>query len=824
MAIAHINRGGINSGPINGPPSIYVDGAAQLLHDETFGGDAEVNQLYWNSAAALTHGHSLDGNAQSKVFGRGGINSRQINSGQINGEYGVYVSAKATLQHVHTLPADLTFGSDTIIFGSSEMSHGHTLSADLTFFQNYYSDGAAVLTHPHTLTGDLSFFYSTIVYGDSTMTHGHTLVADLTFGYEFFVNGSASLSHGHTFSGNGQMVIQGSSSLGQDHTLSGDLTFGSDIVIYGNVTFSHDHTLTGDLFQYIPIDASINLVTNHTFGGDLTLLPFNDASATMTHDHDLEWTDTQSVLAQATMTHSHVLFGSALGGTPQIDIDNLWTAAEPYPDIEIRNLENRKVQFFGLNYDVDGFQYSYSGLDFCALNSSPLDQACGTFPAPDLAGQLDMEYGLGETQGSLDLKYSFMYDVDEQTGSLDMKYDLDVGTQALQKGSIGMKVGAWHKTVLEEMLVLVNDARSDLGLIPYTLYTGIGEDVATTHSENMASTGIFAHEDGGFPAGYQNESQRISHIAESPTGYAENLALTASADRHFATAAELFNAWWNSPTHKANMLYPWTVDDAPQMLLGYGFRYDWSGAPGLWSTFYTQLFISYGIPAGATLTEGQLDITYALDTSLVCSLHVGYALDAYTQAQRQHSSVYGITVSTQNEVPYGARVAAQHTAPIHFNLQTQHQADYGGLEFLKLQHEIEYSLAQYTPVTNQMDQGYNVSVAAQNSTVFSYMQPFQVQHDAGYDLLEYTPVLNSSANPYAISVSAQNEADWTAYEYVQHQNEAPYEPSVLVIHQNEHKFDLLGYNPVRKTQTLYYAMIDSTVTVTTSFAILTLKR
>ena len=797
MANLPINRGGINTGPINGPPSVYVDGSAELLHDETFGGDAESIQRYLSAQASLGQDHTFEGTAQSKVFGRGGINSRPINSGQINGELGLYASGKATMQHGHGLTGDLTFGSDTYVFGTAELGHDHSLPADLTFWQNYFSDGAAVLTHAHTLEGDLTFWFSTIVYGQATLQTDHGLTADLTFYQNYYVDAQAGLPEGHSLTGDGQMVWLGSATLTHDETLSGDLTEGSDIYRFGSIVFTHGHTFEGDFKEYIPIDASLSLVTNHTFDGDLTLLPYNDASATLVHDHDLEWTDTQSVLCQARMTHTNILTGNALGGTPAIDLDNLWTAAEPYPDIEIAAIDLRKEQYFGVNYTVEGFRYSPSELNHCTLGTAPLNGPCGSYPEPDLSGQLDLAYGLGETQASLDMQWDFVFDAQDESWQMDMQYDLDISTKTLVQASLDMGWFCVGKDLYQDLLDLVNEKRVEIGAVPYLLYSGEGEDVATTHSQNMVETQIYAHEDTGLPAGYQTIAQRVFKIKEGPTRAGENIAYffqlfpldpftnEQMRDATFPTAQELFDNWWNSPPHKANMLYNWSQADRPEMLLGMSVSYTWDYAnTGLPTISYapTQLFVAYGIPAGATLNEGQLNMTYDLDVSLIIDLNVGYSLDAYVAVTQQLTSEYGINVAAQNELPYGAKVAAQHEAPIHYSTVAQHEMTWGG------------------------------------TAVVTY------QHEAGYSMDEYNQVLKSSSNLYDINLSAQFETSYALTKGVITQHEAGYEPSVRAITQHEAQYGVTTNNPVRASHTGFYALHQSGVQVTTSFATITLKR
>lgn len=725
MASSPINKGGINSGPVNGPPPAYIE-----------------------ASASLSNGHTLTAEGSIVFTPLNPINHTPINKGAIGASVAVpSVNASATLTTTHSLSGDLTLGSEL------------------------YKNATALLTHTHTLSGDLTFNA---------------------------VDGSATVTHGHTLSGDGKIVWNASSATPTGHTLQGDLKF------------------------YDPQDGSAAMTQTHTLPGDLTLVPYLDESVTMTHGHDLIWTDTQSVYGSATLTQTHNLFGNALGGTPGINLDPLIYAWEAYPDIQLQNPSERTTQYFGLNYNVDGFRYGYSGVNYCELNVPPLNEGCGAYPDPDLAGELNLAYGLGETQASLDMEWHLIFDKDRVPGELGMEYNLDAEVYATAQMDIRWAV--YGKTELEDLLTMINAERSNLGLVPYTLYTGAGEDVSTTHSENMADTGIFAHDDGGFPVGYQTSEERLTYIHEQPTTQGENLLAVADAQtRHFSDAATLFTAWWNSPSHKANMLYDWSVSDNPQMLLGYGMRYDWSGAPGVWTTFYTQLFIGFGIPLGATLAQGELNLEYQLDTALITTLNVGYALDAYTPVTQQHEVQYGINVAAQHSADYSAGVAQQHEAPIHYGLLVQHELNYTQTVPVVNQHEMLYDMDQYTGVVQQHETPWTVNITVQHQSGYSALGPVVTQHESGWDLEQYNRVLQSSSNPYGIYFAAQHESVWTLTLDVVTQHEAPYEPTVDVITQNDHEYDILTYNPVIAQNIAYYAMIDSTVTVTTDYATLTVN-
>lgn len=758
MPTYYINSSGINVGPVNGPRPVYVDASATLPNGHSVTAGAETFQAYWNSSALLESTHSLQSNAIAKTPAVAAINSRAINSGYINGALDLYVSGSAAIANGHSLVADLTFGSDIYVFAAAEMSHGHTLS------------------------GDLSYYYGVYVYGDSVMSHGHTVVADLTYFQDFFVGAEATLPHGHSLTADAITVWLASAEIGHGHSLSSDLTLGFDTYVYATATLSVAHSLDGDLRIYDPVDGSATVTQYHALNGSLNLVPHVDISATIGHDHSLQWDDSSAVYGSSLLASSHQLGARALGGVADLDNDPLWFSAEPLLDIEPRARSGRVTQETSFTFSVEGFRYRVSGLNFCSLNGVELNSSCASFPEPDISFTFNQQWGLGESQWSLDQEWEYVFDKDQYEWSLDQKWELDTSDQTVQQAQLDIEYAFIGGQFALDLLGLVNTARQADNLTPVGLYRGPGEDIATTHSENMANTGVYAHEDGALPSGYQTITQRVSKVEEVPTGHGENIAATVTLNRHWYSAEQLFDLWWNSPPHKANILADWAESDTPKMMIGYSMLYGWDEYTDLWTTFYTQVFLGFGIPLGATLAQWQLGLTYQLDTVLITNLNVQYALDAYTRVRTQHEGEYALKVTAQCETPYGARVAAQNEAPIHFSVVAQHECGW------------------------------------------TQAEPITVQFDTGYDMDQYTKVLQSIAMLWNSNISCQHVSEYALNISLKVQHEAGYEPSVTVVAQNETKYDIQTYERVRTSQTHYWAMYDTSVTVTNSFAILTLKR
>lgn len=105
-----------------------------------------------------------------------------------------------------------------------------------------------------------------------------------------------------------------------------------------------------------------------------------------------------------------------------------------------------------------------------------------------------------------------------------------------------------------EIFDLTNAERTAIGLVPFKLPPVNTIDPATLHAHNMAATGLYGHEDPGFPAGEQTIAERVNKNS-AVTAYGENIARFGRGYNNGAgpTAAEVVQAWKDSPAHWANM-------------------------------------------------------------------------------------------------------------------------------------------------------------------------------------------------------------------------------------------------------------------------------
>jgi uncharacterized protein YkwD len=120
----------------------------------------------------------------------------------------------------------------------------------------------------------------------------------------------------------------------------------------------------------------------------------------------------------------------------------------------------------------------------------------------------------------------------------------------------------------EQFMTLLNNHRISMGLKALTLDEGMS-DVVIGHSEDMAS--------GSVPFGHDGFSSRCSQVRAIMGGgnlCAENVAMGQK------TAQTAFDAWMNSPGHRANM------EQSRVTHTGFGYAKSSGG-----TLYWTQIFL-----------------------------------------------------------------------------------------------------------------------------------------------------------------------------------------------------------------------------------------
>jgi hypothetical protein len=126
------------------------------------------------------------------------------------------------------------------------------------------------------------------------------------------------------------------------------------------------------------------------------------------------------------------------------------------------------------------------------------------------------------------------------------------------------------KSEEDEMLLLVNNLRSENGLPPLRLNQNLNK-AAFDHSKDMANNNYFSH------AGLNgsNFGQRAKNAGYIGFAYGENIAAGTS------TAATTFDIWKNSPDHRSNIL----SSNTNEMGIGHD-----SKVGSKYTNYWTQIF------------------------------------------------------------------------------------------------------------------------------------------------------------------------------------------------------------------------------------------
>lgn len=124
------------------------------------------------------------------------------------------------------------------------------------------------------------------------------------------------------------------------------------------------------------------------------------------------------------------------------------------------------------------------------------------------------------------------------------------------------------------MLTLTNTARQEAGLAPLRLSETLS-GVARSHSENMAIQDFFGHVD---PSGSRSQD-RVSAANYGYRATAENIGAG------YSTAEGIFEGWFDSPSHRANILSPRLTE------IGIGYhRLDNDTGSVNYNHYWTQVF------------------------------------------------------------------------------------------------------------------------------------------------------------------------------------------------------------------------------------------
>jgi hypothetical protein len=382
---------------------------------------------------------------------------------------------------------------------------------------------------------------------------------------------------------------------------------------------------------------------------------------------------------------------------------------------------------------------------------------------------------------------------------------------ALESDYVERFLDATYVTVTADMedllLELINAARINIGRPPYKSYwrdnnpqypaiSNNGPDIAQRHSRNMRDYKTYEHESFNFPEGWRLVPDRLTHLEdEGASGLSENILIASEGTEDNIPA--WFQAWWNSPGHRANILRDWSgtyyyLDNYGNLVFGYDDGSNCYFVPGLaagdniygfaylgnaWLA--TNNFVNYG-KADAVYTEMSkiLQAPYTVDVAIFEIMQAAYRVTAYTQVNTQNEAFYRALTSQQVNAPYAAWTSAQHSAPVTWEVSRQLRYKYDDSVPVASQFWSRYNIYDKVFVSEQVESVYAVQVSRQSVAPYISLGAVAQQFNARYQGM--------------IRVYKKNEADYQDAAVINKQVAASYQDMVAIRRQFSSPYSEFG--------------------------------
>lgn len=420
----------------------------------------------------------------------------------------------------------------------------------------------------------------------------------------------------------------------------------------------------------------------------------------------------------------------------------------------------------------------------------------------------------------------------------------------------------------EEFTTILNSARLDAGLRLLSLpdkafYTKYPIPVGHIHGDNLHEAQLITHSSDVLPEGWETPTSR-GDIAGYTEGGAENIITALPSAYHdednpseytefsimtnytFPTPLQAFTSWWNSPGHKAAMMYDWPEEADPYCVMDFNIKqllvettYQdlvHAGQPfvdlraGQW-VFLINVFAN----VATEMATKYLDGGYQFEGALIEILDGTYDLTAYTPVTVAHQLSYSLKIGSTMVGPYSARVEAQHTAILQYGVGAAHTAPYGPTVPAQLQHEAVYAIKDTITVGQDHSAPYSWHVATQLEGVYDATPIVRVGHQSPYDsfstvgaehegLYDSSPtvsVYHSGEYTTPYGVSASHTGVFALRTLLQASHTAPYVNTVPIQEDHEGDYTLSTTDPVAAQHSSYYSVLGSAVATEAPVALLT---
>ena len=317
----------------------------------------------------------------------------------------------------------------------------------------------------------------------------------------------------------------------------------------------------------------------------------------------------------------------------------------------------------------------------------------------------------------------------------------------------------------------------------------------TVRQQVVHNPATLVHYDPSFDVEWQTRESQLDAVwtydVDQPAFFADNLAALVFGDPYENTALWysdwFYTQWYNSPPHKAWMLYDWTGNgsDASKVFLG-GMGLDWSHsyAPAADDPAAIGTQIHYDF--STSYLDDEMERTWNSEYSVVgaelIAFYGEYSTVAWKDIQGQFSFPYALRIATQHSFNYGARTARQIAFPTHYTVTTQIGLPYTGLEPIRAQIGYPYDLKNAVAVKQI---GFPYSSHVESILSLPYGDRLQS--------------ISQIAFPYSLMPQVTKQIG------------LPYEGTDPIAAQHGFVYDLLVNNPVISDIALSYALIDDTV-------------
>ena len=324
-------------------------------------------------------------------------------------------------------------------------------------------------------------------------------------------------------------------------------------------------------------------------------------------------------------------------------------------------------------------------------------------------------------------------------------------------------LGIEYQTKLNE---IINYYRNRFGLrsvitpdiYEYKYY----KDIAQLHTENIADTGIFAHDDLGFPAGQQLFQERLFDIMGAQSG-TENILYTFPKffyDSNNPSAYSEFNniitdhtiidytdvvkAWWRSNEHRPNILFDFNSNFNIYSFLGLDVTFENLGS-GYDSIKY--IFTNTFVILEGKMTILPLEVNYEFNGALIELNNINYEFYAYTQINFEYYSKYSFLIDFD------------YLSNYTFFLDYEYQSYYDSAIEYNYDSIFSYNLL----ITNQFNSIYNIK----DGVYYEFYSSFSYTINLSYESKYYS--LN---NVQYIFSSNYTESEIIKYNYLSHFNKS----------------------------------------------------